>query len=335
VDTKLTDRVAVVTGAGSGIGQATTRLLRAEGARVVAADLDRGPAAGEGVQLVPVDLSVPGGPEAAIDRAVTEHGRIDVLVNNVGVLRFRGGFTSVTDDDWRSLLDVNFYSVVRATRAAVPHMLAQGRGAIVSIASDMGRQPEPFAVDYAVSKAAILMLSKAISREYGREGIRSNCVSPGPTRTPAWDVPGGFSDSLAERFGMATPDEAVDHFAREVKDIPLGRLGTGRGDRPRRRVPGLGSRQQRDGSGLARRRRRHARRVRGEIAMADSTGRRVAMITGAAAGIGQAYAARLARDGMDIVIGGRRRRRRPQSGWSRRRGPTRSASGATSPTPTP
>jgi NAD(P)-dependent dehydrogenase (short-subunit alcohol dehydrogenase family) len=221
----LNDKVAVVTGGGSGIGLATVRSLAEEGAHVFAADLDPSAAeAIEGVTGVAGDLSTAAGAEAAVAAAVDAHGRIDVLVNNVGVFPYRESFLSVTDEDWKSLLEVNFFSMVRASRAALPHMVEQGSGAIVSTASDVARAPDPFFVDYGVAKAGVLMLSKAISIEFGPKGVRSNCVSPGPTLTPAWEKPGGFAESLAEEFGMSKED-AIDHFAKEVRKMPLGRLG--------------------------------------------------------------------------------------------------------------
>ena len=226
MDYGLRDRVAVITGAGSGIGLATTRIFLKEGAKVVAGDLD--PSAteelGANVTSVEVDLAVATGGQELVDRAVDEHGRVDVLVNNVGIFPFRESFLAVTDADWDQLLNVNFYSMVRACRAAIPHMLEQGRGSIVSVASDVGRAPDPFFVDYSVSKAAVLMLSKALSIEFGPRGIRSNCVSPGPTRTPAWDKPGGFADALAEEYGL-DKERAIEHFAKEVRKLPLGKLG--------------------------------------------------------------------------------------------------------------
>jgi NAD(P)-dependent dehydrogenase (short-subunit alcohol dehydrogenase family) len=222
----LDGKIAVVTGAGSGIGLAVVELLRAEGARVVAADLDPGAAAalGDDVLAVAGDLSTPDGAVEPVRAAVAAHGRVDVLVNNVGIFPFRESFLAVGDDDWRALMDVNFYSMVRACRAAIPHMVEQGGGAIVSTASDVGRAPDPFFVDYSVAKASVLMLSKAIAIEFGPRGIRSNCVSPGPTLTPAWLRPGGFADSLAEEYGLSR-EGAIDHFAKEVRRLPLGKLG--------------------------------------------------------------------------------------------------------------
>src|SRR2546423_906212 len=157
----LTDRVVVITGAGSGIGLATCRVALEEGATVVAGDLDPSAAAALSGAVTPVtvDLATAAGADQLISAAVAAHGSVDVLVNNVGSFPFRESFLSVSDADWDALMDVNFYSMARACRAALPHMVKQGRGAIVSVASDVGRAPDRFFVDYSVSKAAVLMLS--------------------------------------------------------------------------------------------------------------------------------------------------------------------------------
>jgi NAD(P)-dependent dehydrogenase (short-subunit alcohol dehydrogenase family) len=226
MDFQLTDRVVVITGAGSGIGLATAKSFLAEGAKVVAADLDPS-AVGElsdSVAALAVDLSTPDGPGFVIAETMSMHGRVDALVNNVGAFPFRESFLAVSDAEWHELMNLNFYSAVRACRAALPHMVEQGRGAIVSVASDVGRAPDRFFVDYSISKAAVLMMSKALSIEFGPAGVRSNCVSPGPTRTPAWDRPGGFGDSLAAEYGL-DKEAAIDHFAKEVRKLPLQKVG--------------------------------------------------------------------------------------------------------------
>lgn len=226
MDLELDDKVVVITGAGSGIGLATAQAFLGEGARVVGGDLETGPVDALGGQAlgVSVDLGTDAGARALVKAALDAHGRIDVLVNNVGIAPYREGFLHVDDEGWRQVLDVNFMSVVRTSRAALPSMVEQGSGVIVNIASDAGRQPDVFFVDYCVSKAAILMLSKTLANEFAPHGIRVNVVSPGPTRTAIWDRPGGFAESLSAEFGLPT-EEAIDHFAKVVRKLPLGKLG--------------------------------------------------------------------------------------------------------------
>jgi NAD(P)-dependent dehydrogenase (short-subunit alcohol dehydrogenase family) len=225
METGLGDKVAVVTGAGSGIGLATTRALVAEGAYVVAADIAPDAAASlERVLPIAVDLATADGPEAAVEAAVAEYDRIDVLVNNVGIAPLRDGFLSVDDTDWHALIELNFMSMVRTSRAAIRHMLDSGGGVIVSVASDSGHSPPPFMVDYAVTKNAIRVLSKALATEFARDGIRSNSVSPGPTRTPPWTDGDGVIDALAAEWGLDR-ETATERFVNEERRIPLGRLG--------------------------------------------------------------------------------------------------------------
>jgi len=224
LNSHLADAVVLVTGAGAGIGLATAQAFAAEGAHVVAADLD--PSAAETIIAThtPIarvlDVTDDGAVEELVAGVVQDLGRVDILVNNVGIAPFRDGFLTTDLDQWTHTLDVNFFSMVRACRSVIPHMLHQGSGSIVSIASDAGRQPDPFFVDYAVSKSAVLSLSKSLSIEFGPRGIRANCVSPGPTLTPAMD---DFIDSLAKQLGKSH-DEALEHFAKDMRKLPLGRL---------------------------------------------------------------------------------------------------------------
>lgn len=224
MDLGLTDKVVLITGAGSGIGLATAHAFVREGAIVVAADL-RPDAVESATGAHPpivrrVDLVAPGAVEAWVGDVVAQTGRIDVLVNNVGIAPFRDGFLATTDDQWRHTLDVNLFVMARACRSVLPHMVAAGGGALVNLASDAGRQPDPFFVDYAVSKAAVLSLSKSLSIEFGPHGVRSNCVCPGPTLTPAMEV---FLDDLARDRGVSRED-AQAHFATTMRRLPLGRL---------------------------------------------------------------------------------------------------------------
>ena len=231
MDLELEGRVALVTGAGSGIGLATAEALLAEGASVVAADLDPGSAiasaaaAGAAERLAPlaVDLAAERGPANAVSFALEHFGAIDVLVNNVGICPHRDGFLSVSDGDWKELMELNFFSMVRCCRAAIPAMVARGRGSIISLSSDAGHMPGPFFVDYSLTKGMIRLLSKAIASEFARHGVRSNTVSPGPTRTAPWET-GEFVDAMAAEWGLDR-EGAIEHFVRDVRGMPLGRLG--------------------------------------------------------------------------------------------------------------
>jgi NAD(P)-dependent dehydrogenase (short-subunit alcohol dehydrogenase family) len=229
MDLGLDGKSVVVTGAGAGIGLATVKLFAAEGARVVGADLDveslQGIDAGPGeIRPLQADLSTADGATKAIQGTVDAFGRIDVLVNNVGIGPTREGFLDISDDEWQRVFTLNFFSMVRCARAALPHMVEQRSGALVHLGSEVARQPDVFLGDYSVSKAAVLSLSKILSLEFGEHGIRSNVVAPGPTRTALWEKPGGFMDFLAESYGMDR-EAAVDHFAKEVRKLPLGRIG--------------------------------------------------------------------------------------------------------------
>ncbi|MER5414447.1 SDR family NAD(P)-dependent oxidoreductase [Streptomyces virginiae] len=226
MDLRIENRVYLVTGASSGIGEATVRLLAAEGATVVG--VARKPwnteALGDRVSTVAADLTDPDAARHVADTVMERHGRLDGLVNNVGALESRTGFLDVTDEQWKSTFEVNFHSAVRMTRAALPALLDTGAGALVHIASEAARFPDPNIVDYAATKTALLSLSKSLAAEFGPRGVRSNVVSPGPTRTALFDAPGGFAEQLGERFGLPA-DEAVDHFIREVRRLPSGRIG--------------------------------------------------------------------------------------------------------------
>jgi NAD(P)-dependent dehydrogenase (short-subunit alcohol dehydrogenase family) len=215
-------RVVLVTGGSQGIGEAIVTAFRELGDQVVNADL-RHDEAVVGVDAVTCDFVDPTAAANLVQHAVDQYGRIDVVVNNVGLAPFRESFLSVSDDDWRSLIDINLMTMVRLCRAAIPVMIEGGGGAIVSIASDAARQPDPFFVDYALTKAAVRSLSKTLSKEFGSKGIRVNTVSPGPTRTPALVGEGAFASQLAAELGVSR-EEAIDHFVNVMRKLPLGHL---------------------------------------------------------------------------------------------------------------
>lgn len=214
--------MVIVTGGSQGIGAAIVSAFAALGDQVISADL-RHASASTNVDQVAVDLRDPGAAASLVKHAVQSFGRLDVVVNNVGLAPVRDSFLAVNDSDWYSLFDINLMSMVRLCRAAIPVMVDAGVGSIVSIASDAARQPDPFFVDYAMTKAAIRSVSKSLSMEFGAAGIRVNTVSPGPTRTPAFVGDGAFASRLAEQLNM-TQMEAIDHFVRVMRRLPLGNL---------------------------------------------------------------------------------------------------------------
>jgi NAD(P)-dependent dehydrogenase (short-subunit alcohol dehydrogenase family) len=159
LDLKLTDRVAVVTGASKGIGLAVTRALVQEGAFVVAGARSTDALEGlERVTGVALDLGAADGPTQLIQRALDEHGRVDILVNNVGAVRLRlEGFLGTSDDEFQWALQMNFFTALRATRAVLPAMLEHGGGAIVNTASvNAFFQPDAGTIDYGAAKAALV-----------------------------------------------------------------------------------------------------------------------------------------------------------------------------------
>ncbi|MFJ8011254.1 SDR family NAD(P)-dependent oxidoreductase [Streptomyces sp. NPDC096339] len=229
MDLHLTDKVAVVTGAGRGIGLAITRALADEGARVVAATRTVGPpltelVSGGRVRPVAVDLTTPDGPARPVREAVEAFGGLDILVNNVGAVSPRlEGFLSVTDEDWTWALTINFLTAVRTTRAALPHLIERGAASIVNVSSVNAFLPDPGVIDYCAAKAALTNFSKALSREFGPRGVRVNTVSPGPVETDLWLGDRGVAATLAAESGN-TPHDIVTHTAAQ--------LVTGRFTRP-------------------------------------------------------------------------------------------------------
>ena len=225
MDLELTDKVAVVTGANKGIGLAITKAMVAEGAHVVAGSLTTENLDGiEGVTAVQMDLLSQDGAAALVRKAIDAHGRLDVLVNNVGGVRIRvDGFLSTSDEEFDWALRMNFFTGLRATRAALGPMLEQGSGSIVNVASvNAFFQPDGATVDYGVAKAAIVNLSKSLSQEFGPKGIRVNCVSPGQVSTDLWLGEHG----VAATFANATGVDADTIRASATAAIATGRFTT-------------------------------------------------------------------------------------------------------------
>jgi NAD(P)-dependent dehydrogenase (short-subunit alcohol dehydrogenase family) len=205
MDLELTDKVAVVTGANKGIGLAITNALLAEGAYVVAGSLSTDNLdALHRVTAFEVNLLSDDGPALLMRKAIDKYGRLDVLVNNVGAVRIRvDGFLATSDEEFEWALKMNFFTGLRAIRAALEPMLEQRSGSIVNIASvNSFFQPDAATVDYGVAKAAIVNLSKSLSQEFGPKGIRVNCISPGQVSTDLWLGEHGVAETIAQATGI-------------------------------------------------------------------------------------------------------------------------------------
>jgi NAD(P)-dependent dehydrogenase (short-subunit alcohol dehydrogenase family) len=225
MDLALTGKVAIVTGASKGIGLAVVRGLAAAGAHVIAgartssAGLDELVRAGQ-VQAAAVDLTTAEGSASLVGLAGQ---RIDILVNNVGGAPARtGGFLSITDEDWLSTFNINVMAAVRTTRAALPAMLAAGKGAIVNTGSVNSYLPDPAVMDYSAAKAALANFAKALSKEVGPHGIRVNSVSPGPVATDLWLGAAG----VAATVSAATGTDPKDVAGQAASQMVTGRFTT-------------------------------------------------------------------------------------------------------------
>lgn len=206
----LEGKTALVTGASRGIGLAVVRKLAEEGARVMGVARTVTPELEDASALaVSADLSTPGGAEAAVKAALAELGGIDILVNNVGagdpdVMKL-GGFLEIDDAQWRDLFNLNFFSAVWMSRAALPSLLER-RGAIVNTGSINALVPAQGPVGYSEAKAALVAFGKRLSKEFGPQGVRVNTVSPGGVGTGLWRDPDGFGSRVAASMGMSHSD---------------------------------------------------------------------------------------------------------------------------------
>jgi meso-butanediol dehydrogenase/(S,S)-butanediol dehydrogenase/diacetyl reductase len=209
-------KAVLVTGANSGIGAATAKAFGAEGARLMLTGIDAeaGAAvmaeingAGGDARFIHGDLTDAGFRDGLIDRAVAEMGRLDVLCNNAGINR-HGTVDQLSHEDYRLIMTINIDTVFALSRAAIPVMKAQGSGAIVNTASELGETATANIAAYCSSKGAVVQLTRAMALENARDGIRINAICPGPVMT----------DLL-----IGGRDEA--YLARTAEAVPMGRVG--------------------------------------------------------------------------------------------------------------
>lgn len=225
----LEGKVVLVSGASRGIGRSIAQAFADEGCRLaicargrealdaVASELTQ---RGTEVLAVPADLTKAAEAEHVVNAALDRFGAIHVLINNVGGVGSFAAFHELTDAQWREILELNLLPAVRLTRLVLPAMQRQRYGRIVNIASEAGIQPDPFMPHYNAAKAAIINLTKSLSKAYARDGILVNAVSPAMTRT---EIVEGMLREQAQARGMSI-EEATAAFLKELRpNIVLGR----------------------------------------------------------------------------------------------------------------
>jgi 3-oxoacyl-[acyl-carrier protein] reductase len=217
---ELTGRVALVTGAGSGLGQGIALELASAGARVAVVDRDEQAARatvamvddanGEGRAYV-ADVTKRVEVDSTWDSVANDFGHLDIVVNNAGVSFVGPRIIDTTDEAWQTSIDVMQTGVFYGMRAAARHMLPQRSGSVITISSIRGFSSNPGRIAYCAAKAAVLMMTRVAAGEWAEFNVRANAIAPGPIRTPMWE-----SDAASG---------AVDDAAY-VRTIPAGRLGT-------------------------------------------------------------------------------------------------------------
>ena len=218
---QLAGKVALVTGAGTGIGAAIAAALAGDGAHVAVTDIDlaaaeRAAATLEGAIALQLDVTNARSAESAVSASEQRLGPIDILVNNAGVSTMRP-LWDLTENDWDFNMDVNAKGVFLVTRAALPGMMARRAGCIVNTASMAGKKAVPFLAHYCASKWACIGLTKSAAVELGPYGIRVNCVCPGFVETGMQARELGWEASLR---GMDTSQVSADY----IRLTPLGRM---------------------------------------------------------------------------------------------------------------
>lgn len=219
---KLQNRVAIITGAASGMGKAAAELFSKEGARIVVADRDQkaGELAAAAIRgnggeatFVRVDVANSADLKAMVETAISAYGRIDILFNNAGVAG--PAFAETTEEEWRQTIDINLTGPFLACMQVIPQMRKQGGGNIVFTGSTGGLRAGGRSPAYTASKGGVIMASRALARALAKDKIRVNCICPGSTDT-------GLTDAF-----MSFPKTEEDRrktMAAMVSGIPMGRI---------------------------------------------------------------------------------------------------------------
>ncbi len=219
---RLKDKVAIITGAGSGLGRAAAILFAKEGARVVVAanrekdgeqtvkSITEG--GGEAI-FVSVDVTRAADLQNAVKTAVNKYGKLDIMFNNAGTPGPGKLTADITEEEWRRVISVNLTGVFLGTKYAIPEMLKGGGGVIINTSSVAALSPRRYTAAYTAAKAGVIRLTRVTALEYARKNIRVNCILPGPIDTPFFTK---VSDSDPEKIAI---------FKEKVlKEVPLGRF---------------------------------------------------------------------------------------------------------------
>src|SRR5258706_12071432 len=225
MDMELQGQVAIVTGAGRGIGRATALELARLGADVVVAELDKPgaertaaevTALGRRALAVTTDVTRRADFTAMVERTRGTFGRLDILVNNAGIYR-AASTLGITEDHWDAVLTINAKAVFFASQAVLPTMIAQKSGAIVNLASMAGKIGSVNNLPYNASKAAVISMTKSLALAHAADGIRVNCVCPGFVETDMW--------TMVARDQSALLGQTPEEFTRKRQEsVPLGRM---------------------------------------------------------------------------------------------------------------
>ena len=219
MDLKINGRVAIITGASTGMGLATAKVLAPEGVKLVLTDIKGtdwsaiDQELGSNVTKIEADLNDQSQCKSVVDKAIETQGKADILIHTAGITGAKGDPLKLSDEDWLEAWHIDFFSMVRMCREVVPGMRAGGWGRIVGITSENVAQPYWEEAVYNTAKAALTCFIKNLSKEEGKHGVLCNTVAPAFIKTPMTD---GMMEQRSEKMGVSM-DEAVESFLKEER----------------------------------------------------------------------------------------------------------------------